>query len=132
MMPRRRFHQIVFLAAGIYNVCWGIFSALDPGWLFRFARMPEQNYPEIFACLGMVVGVYGILYLQVARFPERGWLIAGVGLLGKVLGPIGMAQLIFSGRWPPATLILCVTNDLIWWIPFGLYLHDAWRPRSTN
>jgi hypothetical protein len=44
---------------------------LDPQWLFRFARMPLQNHPEIFACLGMAIGLYGILYLEVARHPER-------------------------------------------------------------
>ena len=22
---------------------------------------------------------------------------------------------------------LCLSNDLIWWIPFALYLKDAWR-----
>ena len=54
----------------------------------------------------MVVGLYGILYLEVARVPERGWLLAAVGLLGKVLGPIGLARLIWSGEWPPSTLIL--------------------------
>jgi hypothetical protein len=74
----------------------------------------------------MVVGLYGILYLEVARRPERGWLIAAVGLAGKILGPIGLAMLIARGTWAPATLVLCVTNDLIWWIPFGLYLVDAW------
>lgn len=128
MIRRRRFHRSVFLLAGVYNLSWGLFSALYPQWLFRFANMPEQNYPEIFACLAMVVGVYGILYLEVARVPERGWLIAAVGLLGKVLGPIGLAQLILAGKWPPATLLLCLTNDFIWWIPFGLYLYDAWSP----
>jgi len=125
-MARRRWHRGVFLAAGLYNLTWGAFSVLDPQWLFRFADMPLQRYPEIFACLGMVIGLYGILYLEVARVPERGWLIAAVGLLGKVLGPIGLVQLIGSGTWPVTTVILCATNDLIWWIPFGLYLHDAW------
>jgi len=28
---------VVFLLAGLYNIGWGIFSALDPQWLFRFA-----------------------------------------------------------------------------------------------
>lgn len=130
MIRRRRIHQAVFLAAGIYNLCWGLFSALDPQWLFRFASMPEQNHPEIFACLGMVIGIYGILYLEVARDPEHGWLIAAVGLLGKILGPIGLAQLILTEKWPPASIILCVTNDFIWWFPFGLYLYDSWLPRS--
>ena len=74
----------------------------------------------------MVIGLYGILYLEVARVPERGWLLAAVGLLGKVLGPIGLARLIWTGEWPLSTLILCVTNDFIWWVPFSIYLYDAW------
>ncbi len=126
MMARRKWHRGVFLAAGIYNLGWGMFSIADPQWLFRLAGMPPQNYPEIFACLGMVVGLYGILYLEVARIPERGWLLAAAGLAGKVLGPLGWLRLVWSGQWPLATLVLCLTNDLIWWIPFGLYLHDAW------
>jgi hypothetical protein len=126
MMPRRQFYRWVFAAAGLYNLGWGLHAAIDPQWLFRFARMPLLNHPAVFACLGMVVGLYGILYLEVARVPERGWLIAAVGLAGKVLGPIGLAQLLLSGAWPPATTVLCLTNDLIWWVPFALYLRDAW------
>ncbi|HEV3260583.1 MAG TPA: alkyl hydroperoxide reductase [Gemmataceae bacterium] len=128
MIARRRFHRGVFVAAGLYNLAWGAVSVIDPQWLFRFARMPLQNYPEVFACLGMVVGVYGILYVEVARVPERGWLVAAVGLLGKLLGPVGWLWLFWSGQWPIATVVLCVTNDLIWWLPFGLYLYDAWPP----
>ena len=63
---------------------------------------------------------------MLARVPERGWLLAAVGLAGKVLGPIGLMVLIATGRWPWQTIILCVTNDFIWWIPFALYLRDAW------
>ena len=125
-MPRRRLHRAVFTAAGIYNLAWGAYSILDPQWLFRFAGMPPANYPQIFACLGMVGGLYGILYLEVARAPERGFLLAAVGLAGKVLGPLGLARLLWTGAWPPATALLCLTNDLIWWAPFALYLHDAW------
>jgi hypothetical protein len=132
MIPRRRFHQIVFAIAGAYNLAWGAFSALDPQWLFRFAGMPLATYPEIFACLAMVVGIYGLLYWQVARDPEHGFAIAAVGLLGKVLGPIGLVRLIATGAWPPATVILCLTNDLIWWIPFGLYLRDALSVRRGS
>ena len=44
----------------------------------------------------------------------------------KVLGPIGMVWLIWRGTWPASAVVLCVTNDFIWWIPFGVYLHDAW------
>ena len=125
MITRRRFHRVVFLAAGLYNILWGVYAVVDPQWLFRFARMPPANYPQVFACLGMVVGLYGVLYFEVARVPERGWLIAAVALAGKIFGPIGLTYLIWTESWPVRTAILCVTNDLIWWIPFGLYLHDT-------
>lgn len=135
MIARRSFYRAVFVAAGLYNILWGLYTVIGPQWLFRFARMPQDNYPQVFACLGMVLGLYGILYLEVARVPERGWVIAAVGLTGKVLSPIGLARLIWSGTWPARTWILCLTNDLIWWIPFGFYLYDAWpvsRKKSPN
>ena len=126
MLPRRPFHRGAFLLAGSYNIGWGLWTAWDPQWFFRFTGLPPLNHPEIFACLGMVLGLYGILYLEVARRPEQGWLIAAVGLTGKVLGPIGLARLILRGTWPPSAIVLSLTNDVIWWIPFGLYLRDAW------
>lgn len=131
-MKRRRFHQITFALAGAYNLAWGAYSALDPQWLFRYAGMPLSNTPEIFACLAMVVGIYGFLYWQVARDPERGAAIAAIGLLGKVLGPIGLAQLIWSGAWPLKSIVLCITNDFIWWIPFTLYLMDVRAAASAS
>ena len=133
-MKRRRCHQITFAIAGAYNLAWGAYSAYDPQWLFRYAGMPLMNHPEIFACLAMVVGIYGFLYWQVARDPEHGAPIAAVGLLGQILGPVGLAQLIASGAWPMKSIVLCITNDFIWWIPFILYLRDvrAFRGASAS
>jgi hypothetical protein len=126
MIRRRRYHRAVFIAAGCYNLAWGIWSALDPQWLFRFAGLPPLNHPAVFACLAMVVGLYGIVYLEVARVPELGWLLAAVGLAGKILGPIGLMVLLIRGLWPMSTIVLCLTNDFIWWLPFSLYLKDCW------
>lgn len=125
-MKRRKFYQIVFLLAGIYNIVWGLFTALYPNWLFRFAEMEPSNYPDIFACVGMIVGLYGVIYLEIARKPERGFLPAAVGLTGKILGPIGLLMLVAEGKWKSAALIMNLTNDFIWWIPFALYLWDSW------
>ena len=124
-MRRQYIHRWTFVLAGIYNLCWGLYAGLDPQGFFRMAGMPPTAYPQIFACLGMVVGVYGLLYWEVARVPSRGWLIAAVGLLGKILGPMGMTWMVGTGQWPPGALWLCAFNDVIWWIPFGLYLYDG-------
>jgi hypothetical protein len=37
-----------------------------------------------------------------------------------------MAWLIATGVWPISTVVIIATNDLIWWVPFGWYLLDAW------
>ena len=66
-----------------------------------------------------------MIHLEIARKPEKGFLLAAIGLIGKVLGPIGLMALIVKGQWPPETIILCATNDFIWWIPLGLYLWDS-------
>ena len=129
-MRHRRWHRAVFIAAGIYNIAWGVYSSLDPQWLFRFAGMPLSNTPEIFACLAMVVGLYGVVYFEIARKPERGFVLAAVGLAGKILGPIGTAVLLMRGVWPMRAVVLCLTNDVIWWIPFALYLRDVWPARQ--
>jgi hypothetical protein len=132
LIRRRNFYRFIFLAAGIYNIGWGLYSVYDPQWLFRFSGLPPLNYPAIFACLGMVVGLYGIIYFKVAFAPEQGWLLAAVGLAGKILGPIGLATLIWNGTWPKSTIVLCLTNDLIWWLPFAAYLYDAWPSKQSG
>jgi hypothetical protein len=126
MIPRRKWHRAAFLAAGIYNLAWGTFSSIDPQWYFRSVGMAPLNHPQIFACLGMVLALYGLLYLEVARVPERGFALAAVGFIGKVLGPLGAFVLVAQGTWPARFLWHVAANDLVWWIPFALYLRDAW------
>lgn len=125
-MTRRRTHRWVFAVAGCYNLAWGGWVALRPEWLYRVMGIAEPTHPEIAACLGMVIGLYGIVYLEVARVPERGGVLAAVGLTGKILGPVGLAANIVAGHWPAAGLSVVVFNDLIWWLPFAWYLHDVW------
>jgi hypothetical protein len=129
-MRRRKFYRTVFTCAGIYNIVWGLYTIASPQWFFKFAGLPPINHPAIFACLGMVIGLYGLLLLHVGKKPEGKSEIVIVGLTGKVFGPIGMAYLIGAGAWPLKAGLLCVTNDLIWWIPFAMYLIDA-RAEST-
>ena len=126
MIQHRRFYRGVFAAAALYNITWGLLTAIHPQWLFDLVSMEPMRYPAVFACVGMIVGLYGLLYAEVARRPETGFLIAAVALAGKVLGPIGWLWQFFYQGWPLASLVVIITNDLIWWIPFLLYLRDSW------
>ena len=32
-----------------------------------------------------------------------------------------MIALILNGTWPLSAIVLCITNDFVWWIPFERY-----------
>jgi len=118
------------LAAALYNVLWGAWVVLFPHALFDLIDLPRPSYPEIWQCVGMIVGVYGVGYALAARDPLRHWPIVLVGLLGKILGPIGFAQALLKGTFPPEFGWTILTNDLLWWWPFGAILLAAWRGRE--
>ena len=69
--------------------------------------------------------VYGVGYLAAATNPYKHWPIVLVGLLGKVLGPIGFFSAALSGTLPWSWGVTIITNDLIWWAPFGLILYGG-------
>ena len=115
------------IAAGLYNLLWGALTVLRPMWLFELASIAPPNYPFIWQCVGMIVGVYGVGYLAASSDPVRHWPIVLVGFLGKVFGPIGYVDGVLRGEVPPGFGITIPTNDLVWWIPFALMLAHAWR-----
>jgi len=125
-----RWMYYLLLVAGAYNLLWGAFAVLFPLTLFQWAGMEPPRYPEIWQCVGMIVGVYGVGYAIAAFDPFRHWPIVFVGLLGKVLGPIGMIDAIWKGTLPASAAWVCLTNDLIWWLPFGLILWQAYHSRN--
>ena len=121
------------VAAGVYNLAWGALTVLLPGWLFDLTGLAHPNYPFIWQCVGMIVGVYGIGYLAAAANPLRHWPIVLVGLLGKIFGPIGFVDnALIKGTFPKEFGWTILTNDLIWWIPLTLILLAAWRGRHLR
>lgn len=122
----------VLFIAGLYNGLWGAFVVLFPNALFDWFGMDLPNYPQIWQCVGMIVGVYGLGYVIAATDPARHWPIVLVGLLGKILGPIGMLEALWTGSLPVRFALVCVFNDLIWWIPFALMLRFAWNQSRSR
>lgn len=122
----------VLLAAAVYNLAWGAATILAPMAIFRWTGLQEPLYPQIWQCVGMIVGVYGIGYWIAAGDPFRHWPIVFVGFLGKILGPIGFVGAALSGELPWSWGLTIVTNDLIWWIPFAAVLYLAVRHHADS
>ena len=123
-------------AAAVYNVVWGAWVVLLPSQYFELVGMEPPRYPELWQCVGMIVGVYGVGYWAASHDPLRHWPIVLVGLLGKVFGPLGFAWAILQGTLPFAFGATLVTNDFVWWVPFAIILWRAFeasgRPASDD
>ncbi len=124
-----KIYRVIFGLAAFYNIAFGLWAALFSDQFFTLFYLAPLPYPSIWACLGMVVGLYGFLYAYAAWKPDRADLLIGVGLLGKVLGPMGWLLAVWSGELPPRTFPLILLNDLIWWFPFLFFLlrRNRWR-----
>jgi len=113
-------------AAGIYNLVWGLLAiAIPVAMLDSLHVKADPVAVRFWQCIGMIVGVYGVGYLVASRDPYHHWPITLVGLLGKVLGPIGLAWTVADGTLPARLGWMTVTNDLIWLIPFAMILWGA-------
>ncbi len=125
MGNRAPYYRMVFGLAALYNLAFGLWAGLAPDAFFDLFHLRQPLYPAIWSCLGMVVGTYGLGYAYAALRLERAAPFIVIGLIGKVLGPIGWVLTVRSGEWPVRTFPLVLFNDLVWWLPFALFLIDG-------
>ncbi len=120
-----RIYRLIFTAAAAYNIAFGLWASLFPGAFFNVFELSPPRYPAIWACLGMVVGLYGAGYAYAAWRLNDAFPFIAIGLAGKILGPIGWTMAVHSGELPFRTFPLIVFDDLIWWVPFTLFLLEG-------
>jgi len=112
-------------AAAIYNLAFALMTLVAPFWIFDITGANRPNFPELWQCIGMIVGVYGIGYWIAAFDPYRHWPVILVGWLGKTFGPLGFAKALWEGVFPIKFGWIIVFNDLIWWLPFAVIVREA-------
>ena len=121
-----RWMTYTLLAAAAYNALWGLWVGLFPAQSFTLLGMNVPEYLPLWQSVGLMVGCYAIGYFIAALDPYLYWPLVLVGLIGKVLGPLGMIYAVASSQLPLAFAWNNLTNDVIWWIPFFFILRGAY------
>ena len=111
-------------AAAFYNIAWGAWVVIFPEQAFELFDMNIPMYPFIWQSVGMIVGVYGIVYAYAAIDPNKYFPIVLVGTLGKIFGPIGFIFHYSQDNIPLEFGTLLIFNDLIWWPSFFLICYQ--------
>ena len=124
--------RILFALAAIYNIGFGAWAILFPHAFFEWFDLGVSPHPWAWSCLGMVIGIYGLGYAHIAWKPADGDVFAALGLLGKILGPLGWLLAVRSNEIPPSTFLLILFNDVVWWYPFLAYLLRRSQKARTN
>ena len=107
--PLRRYRPW-FYAAAAYNLAWGGLVVLSPTLMFSVLGLDAPPLLPLWQVVGMFVLAYAPAYWWAGRLPERHVHLVLIGLLGKVLGPIGFAWAAASGQLPLGFGWTIITN----------------------
>lgn len=116
-----------FYAAALYNLIWGSLTILFPHLVFDLIGMERPLHLSLWRVVGMFVLVYALAYWWAARRPVYFRHFILIGFLGKVLGTVGYVLAAATGQLPVSFGWMILLNDVIWLVPFAMYLRDAAR-----
>ncbi|MGD1844940.1 MAG: SelL-related redox protein [Salibacteraceae bacterium] len=120
------------VAAGWYNILAGAALLLFPNALAHWAGLQEVLHPFVIQVVGLLIGCFGFGFLLAARAPLTHWPVVLAGLTSKILAPIGLAYYVSQDAVPSVLLLFSLPNDIIWLLPFGLILYEAFELDRRN
>jgi peroxiredoxin len=127
-----RWMTYVLMAAAVHTALWGVWITMWPRVGFRWLGLAKPDYPEIWQYAGAIAGAYALGYAAAAPEPFRHWPVVLAGLATKIASPIAFGLSVSRGRLPASIGWSIAAGDIIWWIPFAIILHGAFRARAQN
>jgi small multidrug resistance pump len=123
-VPQRQ--RVALLVAALQCLIWGVFIVALPersSIVFGLIKVPTDLF--LWQGTGLVTVLFGVGYAIAATNPRQHWSVLMIGLIAKILGPVGMLWSVIQGDVPHQVLYFIPINDLIWWWPFTMILRDA-------
>ncbi|MEY3458219.1 MAG: hypothetical protein RL215_1376 [Planctomycetota bacterium] len=116
-----RWDRIALSVAALQCFGWGPFIIIAPersAIAYGYSHPPTDIF--LWQGMGLIILLYGIGYAIASADPARHYAVVLVGLLAKILGPIGMTWAVLNQQVSHNVLWLIPIHDLIWWWPFTL------------
>ncbi len=122
---RAKLYRLIFAVAAAYNISLGLWAVLTPEAFFDLFQVAGPRYPALWSTLGLVLGLYGAAYVYAAWRLDRARPFIAIGLAGKILGPLGWIVAVHADKLPLRTFALIAFDDIVWWLPFALFLLEG-------
>lgn len=118
--------------AGAWHLLLGASIIIAPTAFFSLTALPLPNYLQMWQGAGIMTAVMGVGFVIASRDPMRHWPVILLGLIPKIIAPIGVVWGFWRRDLPPALGTLVLVNDVAWWIPFSMLLWLAVREQVAG
>lgn len=132
LVVTRPWMQITLLAAGIYNLIWGVVTILNPQRIFENLHLALPNYMIMWQGIALVEILFGLGYLLASKQPFKHWIIVLIGFILKLTIGISFIYLLMVNRLPANLFTHILANDLVWLLPFAGIIYYSFENAQSN
>lgn len=118
-------YRLIFALAAAYGIGFVLWATLTPNSFFDLFQLARPRSSALWSTLGIVLGLYGVAYAYSGWRLDRARPFIAIGLAGKILVPIGWVLAVHGGHLPARTFALIALDDIVWWLPFALFLLEG-------
>jgi len=126
-VPLRPWMRFLLYFAGIYNLLAGLNMVVFYHEALRFLEIPKPQILLFLQLVGILVALFGVGYLMVARNPVENRNVLLLGFLSKLLGSVLGIGYVALGKLPITFLVLLFFADMIYLPPFFVILRRLYR-----
>ncbi len=134
MRPIAPWMRYLLWFAGCYNLLVGLTLVVLYHEVFKtinlFGEKPERML--FVQLVGILVGLFGVGYIIVARNPIENRNVLLLGLLSKALGSVLGVGYVALGKLPLGFLVLLFFSDIIYLPPFAVILRRLYRAAAAD
>jgi small multidrug resistance pump len=124
--PRRaRHYRLFFGLAAAVSGGFAIWAVLFPSAVLDLFQVDRPGYSMLLRGLGIVDGLLAFGYAYAALNLLRAKPFIAIGLAFRVIAPLVWVLAVAGGQLTARTLTLVIFLDVVWWIPFALFLLEG-------
>ena len=126
MDPRRaRHYRLFFALAAAVSGGFAVWALLFPLSVLDLFQVDRPDYSILLRGLGIVDGVLAFGYAYSALRLQKAFPFIAIGLAFRVIAPLAWVVAVAGGQLTARTLTLVIFLDVVWWIPFALFLLEG-------
>ncbi len=127
MVPLRPWMFYLLVFAGCYNLLVGLTLTVFYHEAFKILGLPKPELMLFVQLVGILVGLFGVGYLIVARNPLENRNVLLLGFLSKALGTLIGLGYVVLGKVPISFFVLLIFSDIVYLPPFVVILRRLYH-----